>query len=56
MELPKELALSWMFSYGSSLPFQSKSCAGASAPIRNPLSLDRGYDTAQNTEVDIPAS
>jgi hypothetical protein len=50
MELPKELAPSSTFSYGSLLPFQSKSCAGASEPIKNPPSFDRGYDAAQSSE------
>jgi hypothetical protein len=50
MELPKELAASWTFSYGSSLPFQSDSCAGASGSIRNQAALGRAADT-QGSEV-----
>ena len=50
MGLPKELAPSWTFSCGFSLPFQSESCAGASGSIRNQASLGRAADT-QGSEV-----
>lgn len=50
MELPKELAPSSTFSYGSLLPFQSKSCAGPSAPIRNLPSFSRGDDPSKSSK------